>query len=374
MAPEAGPDVQYFTADVDYLLWWLRGEKFDLNSFTTNPVIGPGLLSNVRRGERRDPISGGRISVGYWFEDYDPILSPTRRMFLAGVEATGFALVDRTEEFLSGPATALVRPFFNLNAGNLDAVVVALPGLATGQLSGETNVGFRGVEANLWCNAYRDPPGQLLRADVMIGARYLELEGDLQIDQNTLFANDLTDFPDFAALAGSRLQVFDRFEAENQFYGGQLGVRLNVLFSHAEFSGAFKYALGTTRQTLNVRGGQTLTAPDGTQTVATSGLLALASNVGEHSQNTLTHVPEVNASVAVHFSRCLSVHAGYTLLYFSNVIRPAAQIDRVIDVTQIPNFPGAAGATATGIGRPTVLFRESGLVVQGVSIGLRLTW
>src|SRR5262249_28264299 len=46
----------------------------------------------------------------------------------------------------------------------------------------------------------------------------------------------------------------------------------------------------------------------------------------------------------------------------------------IIDVTQTPNFPGAAGATPTGLGRPAALMRETGLLVHGLDVGLQFSW
>src|SRR5262249_51927158 len=141
-----------------------------------------------------------------------------------------------------------------------------------------------------------------------------------------------------------------------------------------EFSTTVKYGIGTTHERLTINGGQVLTAPNGAQTTSVGGLLALPSNIGRRSQNRFAQVPEAHVGLAVKLSRYLTIHGGYNIFFLSRVLRAADQIDRAIDITQIPNFPGAAGATPTGLGRPAALMRETGLLVHGLDVGLQFSW
>jgi hypothetical protein len=58
---------------------------------------------------------------------------------------------------------------------------------------------------------------------------------------------------------------------------------------------------------------------------------------------------------------------GYNLLFWSNVIRPGDQVDRVVDLTFVPNGPAVA---ASGQLRPEPLFRQSNLFVNGLQLGV----
>jgi hypothetical protein len=64
---------------------------------------------------------------------------------------------------------------------------------------------------------------------------------------------------------------------------------------------------------------------------------------------------------------------GYSFLYWSNVWRAGDQIDRVVDVTQIPNF-APPDVQPTGFARPGVPFRTSDFWAQGLNFGVEFTW
>jgi hypothetical protein len=55
------------------------------------------------------------------------------------------------------------------------------------------------------------------------------------------------------------------------------------------------------------------------------------------------------------------------------VVRPGDQIDRAVDVTQIPNFSGGA-VTPTGVARPGVPFKQTDFWAQGLTAGLQFVW
>ena len=56
------------------------------------------------------------------------------------------------------------------------------------------------------------------------------------------------------------------------------------------------------------------------------------------------------------------------------VIARIAPDARVIDITQIPNYPPAVRATPTGLNQPNVPFRESDLWLLGGSVGFEVVW
>src|SRR5262249_27996675 len=219
-----------------------------------------------------------------------------------------FFLGQRTISALSGPAPVLLRPFFDVNNGINNAVVVSFPGLARGELSALAKYQLWGAEANAWCNVCGEGPGQILRAGLIAGFRYADLTGLVQFNQSTQFATNLAGFPAFLPFAGSRQEVFDSFSDRNQYYGAQVGIRVRSLFDWGEFSTTVKYGIGTTHERLTVNGGQVLTAPSGAQTTSVGGLLALPSNIGTRSQNSFAQFPEAHLSIAVRLSRYITIH------------------------------------------------------------------
>jgi hypothetical protein len=60
---------------------------------------------------------------------------------------------------------------------------------------------------------------------------------------------------------------------------------------------------------------------------------------------------------------------GYNFLYWSNVIRPGNQVDRVINPNLLPPANGLGGPN-----RPTFEFHGSDFWAQGVSFGLEFRY
>ena len=67
----------------------------------------------------------------------------------------------------------------------------------------------------------------------------------------------------------------------------------------------------------------------------------------------------------------IRAYVGYNFLYWTNVIRPGDQIDRVVDLTFVPN---SIPVPFSGQNRPQPLFKQSDLWAQGLQFGLELRW
>ena len=62
---------------------------------------------------------------------------------------------------------------------------------------------------------------------------------------------------------------------------------------------------------------------------------------------------------------------GYTFLYWSDVVRPGDQVDRVVDFTKVPSFqPLPAGFPAAPQNRPAVLFKENDFYAHGLNFSV----
>src|SRR5262249_24225799 len=83
-------------------------------------------------------------------------------------------------------------------------------------------------------------------------------------------------------------------------------------------------------------------------------------------------VPEFGLNVAFPVYERVSLTAAFNALYWSRIIRPRDQIDRVIDITQIPNFPVPPGTVPTGLQRPTVLFDQTHFGALGSHSGVEV--
>ena len=135
-------------------------------------------------------------------------------------------------------------------------------------------------------------------------------------------------------------------------------------------------AIGGTHQSLLIDGFLAQTPPGGPTTVFPGGLLALpGANIGHFTSDRLSFVTEQTLNVGYQLRPWCRALVGYNFLWWNNVIRPGDQIDRVVDVTRIPQFlPPAVAATITPVfpPRPMVLFRQSDFWTQGVQLGVEL--
>ena len=167
----------------------------------------------------------------------------------------------------------------------------------------------------------------------------------------------------------------DFFGTNNQFYGGQVGVRAewwrNRFYAEARTS----LAIGGTAQQLQINGFLVETPPPpAAPTTFAGGLLALpGANIGNYSTGRFSFVAETTLNVGYQFLPRLRGFVGYNFLYWTNVMRPGDQIDRNIDVTRVPRFlPPALLAQIAPLvpPQPAVLFKQTDFWAQGLNIGL----
>jgi hypothetical protein len=81
------------------------------------------------------------------------------------------------------------------------------------------------------------------------------------------------------------------------------------------------------------------------------------------------HIEEFGSG---QLSRHLRLFAGYTLLYWSTVVRAADQIDPGLNATQVPVVRPAG--TLSGPARPAFSFHETDFWAQGGAFGVELRY
>jgi hypothetical protein len=340
----------------EYLLWWIKSSQVP-PLITTGPVasggvIGaPGTIVLFGGDIDNEPRSGGRFRVGYWFDDDH----------CWGIESRTFFLANRSVNFGAGSDQFpfLARPFFEVNTGMESAEITAAPGLATGIVSVNSFSRMWGTEANLRRNIWE---GCCLRWDLLAGFRYLSLREGISINEMIQAA------PTAPMFAGDTIQVLDQFNTRNQFYGGQLGSLMEFRRNRLTLDFDFRLGLGNTHQVVDIRGNQLITTPTGSTSLFEGGLLALPSNIGSFSRDHFAVVPEVGLTLGLQVTPRIKLLLGYTFLYWSNVVRPGNQIDRVIDISQVPNT--GLIVPSAGLTRPAVLFKSTDFWAQGLSFGM----
>jgi hypothetical protein len=363
--PECGPFVGgsccppgnrlYVTAE--YLLWWVKGSP--LPALVTQGSAGdprpgslgfPGTITlfgdSAVGGSAR---SGARFMIGYWFCDQHCL----------GIEGGGFSLGRRNTNFSASSTGSpiLSRPFFDvLNGGeNFEEVAGLNPQPLAGTIAVTNRSSFWGYETNLRTNALCCG---CFYTDLILGYRALGLDENLAIVENLTALTAPT----------GTFVVQDRFDARNRFYGGQIGAITQFQRGRWSLDLTTKMALGNTHQTVDIFGSTvTNTSGQGQQT-STGGLLALPSNIGHHSRDVVTFIPEVGLGLGYQLTDHTRLTLGYNFLYWNNVVRPGNQIDRVVNTNQIPPpLPG-------GPPRPAFSFNGSEFWAQGINLGLEFRY
>jgi hypothetical protein len=110
--------------------------------------------------------------------------------------------------------------------------------------------------------------------------------------------------------------------------------------------------------------GSTTTTSNGNSATNAGGLLALPSNMGIYSESEFSFVPQVSMDLKCKIDCHLELSCGYSLLYWSDVARPGDQIDRSLNLSQLPPGP------LVGPERPVFNFNFTEVWMHGLHCGL----
>lgn len=358
----------------EYLMWWIKGQSLpplvtagSPNDQFPGAVGQPGTVVLFGNGHVENEMrSGARFRAGWWFDDEHTI----------GIDGSFFFLGARGVGFLAASpgSPALFRPFFNagfaFNAATglfepvapaEDAQKVAFPG----QLAGRVNVDMAsrlwGYEINLRSNLCNGCCGCCwYGVDGYVGFRSLGLDEKLAVSEG------------LTALAppGGSIFVNDQFKTRNRFYGGQVGLDTEFRHGRCFLDLGTKVALGGVHQVVDIQGNTVVTDAAGGMMIGTGGLLTQTSNIGRHTRDRFAVMPEVGVNLGYQVCDNLRVFVGYNVLYLSSVVRPAQQIDRVVNPTLLP----LAGSAPMGPPRPAPTLRDTDFYAQGVNFGLELRY
>jgi hypothetical protein len=366
-------------ASADFLAYWVKSAPNPVPLVTTAPAGGTGFLGSPTTtpvfggtsGFDYGPLYGGRFSVGFCEPQY-----------VCGFEVTAFYLSSRSTTFSTASSAAgaplLARPFFDPILGLEDAQLISFPGAFAGRFTVNTAIDLWGVEANVLRHKITHTwkgdmhlAGACLDTDLIAGFRFVNLNESLNMVQNsTVLPGGVAGFAGATVIAPSALTIADQFLTTNNFYGGQLGFQ-SMLHRGAFFSSlTAKVALGETYQVADIAGTTTLARATGPVATVPGGLFALPSNIGLHSRNAFSVVPEVGLNVGFELWKHVRIYGGYNFLYWSNVARPGDQIDRAVDKTQLPS--SLAFTPASTAIRPLTTLQSSDFWAHGVNVGVAI--
>jgi Putative beta barrel porin-7 (BBP7) len=350
-----------FYVSGEYLLWWIKGSNTPplvTRGSAGDPVPGalglPGTTVLFGGGGVEDnPFSGGRLNVGYWFGD----------QHLLGVDFGGFFLGQQGKNFSASSTGTpiLARPIINAATGMEDTEIVALPGVLAGSVAVNTDSKMFGYEGNLRSNLFA---GQFCNVDYFVdgilGFRAVGLDENLNINEALVVVG--------GSDAGAQFATQDQFGVQNRFYGGQVGFLSEFRWNRWVLDLNAKAALGSTQEMVSINGSTVITPLGGTPHPFVGGLLALPSNIGRYTRDEFTWVPELGLNIGYQCCDHIKLFVGYDILYWSSVVRPGGQIDRVVNTNQLP--PPVAGGPA----RPAFAFNSTDFWAQGVTFGVEFRY
>jgi hypothetical protein len=350
--PAGTPDGGRFSIGAEALLWWFKGNP-------TPPLVSEGVLgqpsSKVVLGGTdldTDPHPGFRLTAAYavtpeWGVEGAFLYVPPRSS-RAGVSSSG-QIGSRD----------LSIPFIDALTGLESDTPLSSAGLHAGSATEEYRDSLLGAELNA---TMRVSGGGPLRLDVLGGVRYLRLR------ETYTFS---TDSPNIPPQPLDVFQTRDEFDATNNFFGVQAGVRGGARWGAFFVDGLIKLALGAMVESLDVDGRLVTNGFNnfGPPQTFPGGYFALPTNMGSRTRTVFAVVPEAGLTLGYQLTPQLSLVAGYTFLYMSNVVRAPGQVDRRINPTQAPAITGNL-PNLSGPAEPSRRFNGSDFWAQGLNVGL----
>lgn len=346
-----------FWASAEYLHWWVRGDRLP-PLVTTGPASLPAGSAGVPGvpgtivlfgGDRQDqdPPNGFRLGAGMWLDDC--------RTW--GIGAEVFWLQGQPDGFLAASTgfPPLARPVFNTITGQPDAEITAFPGLATGSVAVTTESQLCGAGAFLrkaiCC-------GDCCSIDALVGYRYLNLDEQLVIAEN-LQAADVTAG---APPVGTAFALTDAYKTRTQFHGADFG-----LAAHLTQGKYFVDVIGKVAFGCNVRevtsGGSTRIAVPTLAPETFSGGLYTAGPPARATDQVFAVVPELRLNVGCQLTDCVRAFVGYSVLGWTNVVRPGDQIDQGVN-------PALLAPPLVPVPPRAVPLQDSQLWLHGFSVGV----
>jgi hypothetical protein len=196
----------------------------------------------------------------------------------------------------------------------------------------------------------------------LVGFRYLAVRDELLVEQlSTVFAQPKGPGPSASALS-------DRFNADTDFFGGQVGVRADWQYGPYSLEWVGKVALGGSAETVHVQGATLVASVDQFPLLQGGGLLAVATNGGRFYRSSFAVLPETTVRLGYRLGEHTRLTVGYNFLYLSNVVRAGSQVDPVVNPALVPLL--ASSSAVDGPERPRFAFHRNDFWAQGVLIGL----
>lgn len=336
-------------ARFDVLLWWKQGRDYPpivTTDPTTESSTTAGILPDARIlfGDSRvasNMTVGGRVDWGF-YTDPRQCVGFGNRFFGISKDASNFH-VNSSDE----PVLAI--PFRDIAAGANDALLVAYPGLRSGEINVAGTGSVLGNDVYARFLLCRD---NICRLDFITGWNYTRVADQMQINSRSTVTEIGGNIP-----VGTVSTTVDQFIATNNFNGGILGLEWQRDCGVWQSRVLTRVSLGSMHEDININGSSTVAVPNQTPVTSAGGVFTRTSNIGRQSRNEFTAISEFGYTLAYRFAPNTQLTMGYTLMYFNDILTAGSAIDPTI-------------GTAGGNTRPQFTFQHSDFWVQGLNLGL----
>lgn len=340
----------------EYLHWWVEGSPMNV-PLITDGLVGESGTHVLLGGDDLENRShdGFRVTFGF---------APIHER--DNLEVSLMALRSNTASnsvSSSGQlgSVDLLLPFFDVSRNRENITEISLSPSYAGAAREALSRSLTGVEINFIRPCDR---GGSLSLDFLGGLRWFNMS------ENFTFT---TSSPFIPPQAADIWETTDRFEARNNFYGVQGGVRARWQRERFSAGGAIKLGIGGTVQKVDINGFLLTNDFNGLASTPqrfVGGYFAVPTNIGSHSRATFGILPEAEVNLGYRIADWLSVSAGYSFLYINSVARPGDQVNRNINPTQSVSWTGELNAGLKGAAEPSFEFHGSSFWAHGLNAGL----
>ena len=314
------------------------------------PIANMTLNNSDAEATFGDDEIGGNIQngvcldIGHW-------LTPSKSIGI-GLKLFGFESDDVTYLEASAGDPIIAIPFFNSAPGinDNDSLLVAFPGVSSGQINIISGNDFWGFECSL-------------RAMLGHGRNYeIYFIGGYQFNR----IQDNLEMRYQINSGAATYNLSDTYETDNIFNGALFGISAKFLYKNYRLDLLGKVAVGNMEQNVKVDG-YTATTVGGNTTTTGGGLFSGSGNSGSLTRNRINWVPEFNGKLSYFFSESIELSVGYRVMYWNNIVMSGDQIETTVNGT------GLFGGVLVG---PEGSFNvtDTNYYVQAISFNIKINF
>lgn len=279
-----------------------------------------------------------------------------------------FWMLPETEDSFSDPATLGTRslgvPYFDsdLVANQENSVLIDFDDTPGADLNADFqgSVDVRNSFEMYGAEAYgrlRLLEGKGYRSDFIGGFSHFGIDEDLTLNLETVQTQGVG--------AGETFTFNDRIDAENRFYGGQLGFLTTVGRGAWRLTALTKVHLGDMEQTFRRAGGRSRNNFDN----QTAGIFGASFDDAVTTQNNFTFAPEANLKLTFKMRPHVRFSVGYSFIMWDDVLLLGDNLNRNFATTGLLT-DGTVGGALGPIDRPAFQGLETdSFFVHGLDLG-----